>query len=67
MRKVIQAFPFLGAIHALCDDGTLWALEGGQWNKLVPIPQDMPPVVRRGACTIVEAMEKIGSPSERGF
>lgn len=40
MRKVIQAFPFLGAIHALCDDGTLWALEGGQWNKLVPIPQE---------------------------
>lgn len=40
MRKITQAFPLEGAIIALCDDGTLWGLEGGRWNKLEPIPQD---------------------------
>jgi hypothetical protein len=25
---------------ALCDDGTMWGLDGRQWNELPPIPQD---------------------------
>lgn len=44
MRKVIQisSAPWDGsvAINALCDDGTMWEMNGGRWVELPAIPQD---------------------------
>ena len=44
MRKIIQftAAPYDNsvAINALCDDGTLWEMNGGRWEELPVIPQD---------------------------
>jgi hypothetical protein len=27
-------------LHALCDDGTVWAFYGSKWHQLPPIPQE---------------------------
>lgn len=39
-------------IYALCDDGTMWDLSGGQWVQFPPIPQDHEPdlFVRSTGC-----------------
>lgn len=44
MRKVIQissaAWGDGVAIAVLCDDGTMWDMNGGRWVELPAIPQD---------------------------
>jgi hypothetical protein len=49
MRKIIQIFyvnpnkDFLGSLHALCNDGTIWfKIDGDHWMKDEDIPQDEP-------------------------
>jgi len=27
-------------MYALCDDGSIWYRDGGEWNKLPCVPQD---------------------------
>jgi len=43
MRKAVQLIDSEGYICALCDDGTIWVLSGGQWQRMEPIPQDALP------------------------
>ena len=48
MRKIVQigldvageSGCILGAVVALCDDGTMWELYKGKWGKLPDIPQE---------------------------
>lgn len=50
-RKIIQITRgYLGndyvdtnTLTALCDDGTLWDLNNGEWTRLPDIPQDKTP------------------------
>lgn len=44
MRKTIQitsaSYDGGVALNALCDDGTMWEMNGGVWTELPAIPQD---------------------------
>jgi len=47
-RKIIQiassSHPIDGnVVHALCDDGSLWALHGTVWDPVCPLPQTSEP------------------------
>lgn len=43
MRKIIQIAVNGRDTHALCDDGTLWSFEDGEWRRAPDIPQDDDP------------------------
>jgi hypothetical protein len=43
MRKVTEVSVFEDNVYAVCDDGSLWRLDGNaRWHELPPIP-DPPP------------------------
>lgn len=42
MRKAIQVSAYPGGVVALCDDGTIWKLGDGKWNKLPDLPDSTP-------------------------
>jgi len=39
-RKIIQISSYEDGIDVLCDDGSVWVMTNGGWNKLPDIPQD---------------------------
>lgn len=42
MRKIIQISVSINTMYALCDDGTVWYYDSGnyRWNPFKEIPQD---------------------------
>jgi hypothetical protein len=41
MRKATQITVTPNGYYAtVCDDGTMWELDGKEWQQLAPIPQD---------------------------
>lgn len=49
-RKIIQISSMKTALHALCNDGSVWRMSTGGyslWEKLASIPQPPPPEVQK--------------------
>ena len=39
IRKVIQIMEFDGKLVRLCDDGTVWFMDGAEWWRFPNVPQ----------------------------
>ena len=39
VRKVVQILAYKDTCIRLCDDGSIWTLEGGKWKKAPDVPQ----------------------------